>query len=205
MPSSFLDEIDSITKDELVKKMTECEQTKGQNVLEHGISVKNYLFDLLNHIRTGKELKYSWMLPKWLKSEETKDMILKNLPSDETLDLYTTFHDCGKPFCVTVDEEGKRHFPDHARYSYETFNKFFDNEIASELILHDMDIHLLKSDGEQDFSNNPNATTLLISGLSEIHSNANMFGGIDSVSFKIKYKNIEKRGNHIIHLIKTKK
>ena len=37
-----------ITKQELIQKMSECEQTKGQSVLEHGISVKNYLKILNN-------------------------------------------------------------------------------------------------------------------------------------------------------------
>jgi len=43
--------------------MSECEQTKGQSVLDHGISVKNYLFDLINHLRTGTTLQYEWKLP----------------------------------------------------------------------------------------------------------------------------------------------
>jgi hypothetical protein len=43
--------------------MTECEQTKGQSVLEHDISVKNYLFDLINHLRSNTPLKYEWKLP----------------------------------------------------------------------------------------------------------------------------------------------
>lgn len=33
--------------------MKQCDQTKGQSVLQHGISVKNYLFDLLNHLRNN--------------------------------------------------------------------------------------------------------------------------------------------------------
>ena len=166
--------------------MINCEQTKGQNILEHGISVKNYLFDLLNHIKNDEPLKYEWKLPKWILSKENKDLFINNLPSDETLDLYTTYHDCGKPFCVKVDSDGKKHFPEHVIYSYEVFNKFFDNKIASELVLHDMYIHLLKANGEKEFSDNSNALTLLLSGLSEVHSNSNMFGGLDSISFKIK-------------------
>ena len=200
MPSSS---INAVNIDELVKQMINCEQTKGINVLEHGISVKDYLFDLLNHIRTDEPLKYEWLLPKWILSDENKDMILSSLPPDETLQLYTTFHDCGKPFCVKVDEDGRRHFPDHANVSHKVFNKFFNDKVASELILHDMDIHLLKSDKEKQFAENEHALTLLMSGLSEIHSNSTMFGGINSTSFKIKWKNIAKRGEHIIHLIKT--
>jgi hypothetical protein len=85
--------------------MTECEQTKGQSVLEHGISVKNYLFDLINHLRSNTPLKYEWNLPDWVL--ENKDLLLSSLPDDETLELYTIYHDCGKPFCLETDENVK--------------------------------------------------------------------------------------------------
>ena len=183
--------------------MSECEQTQGQSVLDHGISVKNYLFDLINHLRTGTPLQYEWKLPDWVL--QNKDLILSSLPDDETLELYTTYHDCGKPFCLTVDSDGKRHFPNHAQVSYQYFTQAFNNPVAADLILHDMDIHLLKSDGVEEFSKNPYALTLLLTGLAEIHSNSTMFGGIDSVSFKIKHKCISKRGTQIINLIKNKK
>ena len=183
--------------------MINCEQTQGQNVLQHGISVRNYLFDLLNHIKTGSALKYEWKLPKWILSEENQNLFVDKLPPDKTLDLYTTYHDCGKPFCVKIDSDGKKHFPEHASYSYKVFKKLFNDEIASTLVLHDMDIHLLKAEGEKKFSENLNALTLLLSGLSEVHSNSNMFGGLDSLSFKIKWKNLVKRGEHVIHLIKS--
>ena len=183
--------------------MSECEQTKGQSVLDHGISVKNYLFDLINHLRTGSPLQYEWKLPDWVL--QNKDLILSSLPDDKTLKFYTIFHDIGKWKCLTIDNDGKRHFPNHAEVSYQYFTQVFNNPIAAELIRHDMDIHLLKSDGVEEFSKNPYALTLLLTGLSEIHSNAQIFGGIDSVSFKIKHKCISKRGSQIINLIKNKK
>jgi hypothetical protein len=34
-----------------------------------------------------------------------------------------------------------------------------------------------------------------------ITSNASMFGGIESTSFKIKYKQLDKRGNQVLKLI----
>ena len=182
--------------------MSECEQTKGQTVLQHGESVKNYLFDLINHMRNDTILKYEWNLPDWLLLN--KELILSSLPDDETLELYTTFHDCGKPFCIQTDMDGKTHFPNHSEVSYEIFREIFNNPIAAELIKHDMDIHLLKSDGVNDFCNNPYALTLLITGLSEIHSNTQMFGGTSSVSYKIKMKNITQRGKQIFNNLKNK-
>jgi hypothetical protein len=182
--------------------MKNCEQTKGVSVLDHGISVKNYLFDLINHLRTGDELKYDWILPDWLLPN--KDLILSSLPDDDTLKLYTKYHDCGKPFCLTIDDDGKRHFPNHAEVSYQIFKQISNNAVAAELIRHDMDIHLLKSDGVDEFCKNPFALTLLLTGLSEIHSNAQMFGGIDSLSFKIKWKSINQRGKQILNKLKNK-
>jgi len=67
-----------------------------------------------------------------------------------------------------------------------------------------MDIHLLKSDGVEEFSKNPYALTLLLTGLAETHSNSQMFGGTSSQSFLIKKKNIFKRGKNILHFIKNK-
>jgi hypothetical protein len=106
-------------------------------------------------------------------------------------------HDCGKPFCLTIDEEGRKHFPNHAQISYDVFKSLFEDGLAAELILHDMDIHLLKADGVEEFAKRPNALTHLLIGLSELHSNARMFGGIDSTSFKIKYKALDSRGKQI--------
>jgi uncharacterized protein YlaN (UPF0358 family) len=182
--------------------MSECEQTKSQSVLEHGISVKNYLFDLINHLRSNTPLQYEWKLPDWVL--ENKDLLLSSLPDDETLELYTVYHDCGKPFCLEIDENGKRHFPNHAEVSYQIFNQVFNNSVAAELILHDMDIHLLKSDGVVQFCQNLHALTLLLTGLAELHSNAQMFGGLDSTSFKIKWKCINQRGKQIINQLKNK-
>ena len=183
--------------------MKNCEQTKGISVLDHGISVKNYLFDLINHLRTGDSLKYDWILPDWVMSN--KDLILSSLPDDDTLELYTTYHDCGKFFCLTIDSDGKRHFPNHAEVSYQIFKQIFTNDVAAELIRHDMDIHLLKSDGVDEFCKNPFAITLLLTGLAELHSNAQIFGGLGSTSFKIKFKSINQRGKQILNKLKNNK
>lgn len=181
--------------------MKACPQTESQSVLEHGFSVKNYTMDLLNHLELGTDLKYEWKLPEWIYEE--RDFILQHLADRKTIKTYTTLHDCGKPFCLEIDSEGRRHFPDHAKISYNTFIKFYDKSEAAELILHDMDIHTVKYEGVEEFSKLPYSVTLLIVGLAEIHSNAKMFGGIDSTNFKIKHKSISKRGKQIISIIKN--
>lgn len=178
--------------------MSQCEQTQGQSVLDHGKSVESYLFDLINHLRSGATLKYEWKMPDWI--YEHKDLLLESLPDDETLSLYTVYHDCGKPFCLEVDENGRKHFPNHAEISHKVFTHIFQNNTAAELIRCDMDIHCLKSEGVDEFCTNTHCLTLLLSGLAEIHSNAKMFGGMDSTSFKIKWKAITQRGKQIIKI-----
>jgi len=42
------------------------------------------------------------------------------------------------------------------------------------------------------------AFSLLVAALCELHANAKMFGGIESTSFKIKWKKLNKRGKQIV-------
>jgi len=65
-----------------------------------------------------------------------------------------------------------------------------------------MEIHTIKAKELSFFIKNKEAISLLITGLSEIHANAEMFGGIESINFKIKYKQIDSRGKQIIKLLK---
>lgn len=43
--------------------------------------------------------------------------------------------------------------------------------------------------------------SLLVTGLAEIHANAEMFGGLNSIGFKIKYKQINQRGKQILKIL----
>lgn len=80
-----------------------------------------------------------------------------------------------------------------------------DKKVA-ELIGRDMEIHLLKGDQVEDFCRDKKmAINLLIVGLCELHSNATMFGGVDSTSFKIKFKRISQRGKKILELCQKSK
>ena len=65
-----------------------------------------------------------------------------------------------------------------------------------------MEIHTIKAKDVEYFCRDKTiALTLLIAGLCEVHSNASMFGGIESTSFKIKMKQIEKRGKRILECV----
>jgi len=176
--------------------MSSVEQTNGQTILQHGESVWEYLSDLIQYLKTGKSV-HVWRIPEWL--EENKDKILENLFDLDTIQTYAVYHDCGKPFCRTVDDQGKVHFPNHAQVSYETWLKVSDNRDVAGLILNDMCIHTMKAEDVPEFcKNRRQACTLILSGLAEVHSNARMFGGIESQSFKIKWKQIDRRGKAIV-------
>lgn len=109
----------------------------------------------------------------------------------------------GKPFCRVVGEDGRQHFPDHAAVSARVYREAGGNEEVAQLIAQDMDVHLLKDEGVAEFAKRPHARALLLTGLAEVHANASMFGGIESTSFKIKFKHLQKRGNAILRELRT--
>jgi len=173
-------------------------QTDTQNVLEHGISVAKHFEKLL----TGDTS--NWKLPTWF--TDNKEFILNNLHSLKDIKEYQVLHDCGKPYCMTIDEHGKRHFPDHTQVSFDTFSKISDNKIVADLISKDMIFHTIKSDEVEYFVKKntiETVLTLLVTSLCELHSNASMFGGIESTSFKIKFKQLDKRGKQVLNLLKN--
>jgi hypothetical protein len=186
----------ALTYQQVIFDMLSTPQTDTQNVLEHGISVNKYFNDLTN------DMKLDWKLPTWF--QINKEFILNNLHSKEDIKEYQIMHDCGKPYCITIDEDGRRHFPDHANVSRDTFSKISNNKIVADLISKDMVFHTIKADEVEEFLNSNSlqtVLTLLVTSLCELHSNASMFGGIESTSFKIKYKQLDKRGNQVLKLI----
>lgn len=185
---------------ELETAMKNCEQMKGLSVYDHGVMVMRYFTDLLEHIEHEQSLKYQWKLPEWIHDE----VIWNNLLQINDIIEYQIYHDCGKPFCLQIDDQGRKHFPDHANVSANIWKEVMGETVSEKLIRQDMDIHLLKNSGVEEFASRPEAITLLLTGLAEVHANAEMFGGIDSTSFKIKWKQINKRGKAIINSIKKR-
>lgn len=122
--------------------------------------------------------------------------------NDSLMELYQVFHDCGKPLCRTVDEHGRQHFPGHAEVSRRTWIECSDGSPGAmhvaDLIGMDMDIHLMTASGIEEFSMRPQAMALLLTALCEVHSNSQMFGGIDSPGFRMKYKKIDRFGARIV-------
>lgn len=201
--------------DDLIKGMHTCEQTAGQTVFQHGTSVCEHTFDLIARLKgEAGNPSFEWRLPDCIVRDGSK--ILESLHSEEIISTYTRLHDIGKPLCRTVDEQGRAHFPDHANVSRACFLAAGGDPIAANLIGWDMVLHQEKAEeialrlqggyfaaadkswerGYQPWTKQ-DACTLLIVALSELHSNARLFGGIESTSFKIKWKQLSKRGNQI--------
>jgi hypothetical protein len=172
--------------------MAECPQTDSMSVLEHGESVWGYTQRLLNKDTDG------FRMPNWFL--ENYHEILANVHEHFIIKGYNVLHDCGKPYCLVIDENGKRHFPNHAECSKSTYLDLPDaNPTVADLIGWDMVLHTATAEEIQALNlSKQDSYTLLITALAEIHSNASMFGGIESQSFKQKWKKLERRGNMIL-------
>jgi len=179
---------------ELARTMTRCEQAPGLSVLRHGQLVRRRYEDLVGHLRDGKPLAMDWKLPDWC----ADPLAVEGLPDDGTMAWYQVFHDCGKPAVLTYDEEGKRHFPGHADASRDAWLRAGGSQEVADLIAMDMDAHLLKHEGVPEFAARAQARALLLTALAEIHANAEMFGGRESISFKSKWKNLDRRGKAVL-------
>lgn len=177
-------------------EMKECFQgNTGINMIEHGEQVWQKTRKLILGQFEG------FKLPDWF--IKNHHFIVNNLHDWETIEMYNLYHDCGKHRCRTVDENGKVHFPDHAKVSANVFIEYFPQfpEVAN-LIFHDMVMHTQRYESIEKLHLSVKDTwTLLISAFAEIHANAELFGGIDSISFKIKSKNLDKLGKKLIEKI----
>jgi hypothetical protein len=171
--------------------MQACRQNEHQTIHEHGLSVARHYTDLIEGRTAG------WKLPSWWIKH--RDRLLADQPSVDLMATYHEFHDCGKPFCRTVDEDGRQHFPNHATVSASVWRVHCPeaDPLIGDLIQHDMDLHLLKPSTIDTFTRYDLAPALLLTALSELHSNAAMFGGIESTSFCIKLKTLAKTGTLI--------
>lgn len=192
----------TLSLDQLVCDMEATPQTAGLSVLGHGDMVLRYFHDFQEWLEGGY-VRYQWNIPTWLDGE--RERLLKlSLEHQQVMNTYLRYHDCGKPYCRIVDAEGKQHFPDHAAVSARTWLQVrgespFNLQVA-DLMAKDMDFHLLKPAGAAEYQQQHPDTAWLswMAAFCEIHANASMFGSTDSVSFKIKYKNLVKCGERML-------
>lgn len=179
---------------DVVRAMKDCQQTPGVSVLKHGVLVRRAYLTLLAVCRGEKPLPQGWRIPGWASHAK----ILERQAPDRQAVFYQVYHDCGKPFVRHVDAEGRQHFPGHALASGRIWRAIGGDVGVAHLMEMDMDAHLLKADGIEEFAKRVQAPTLLLTALAEVHANAEMFGGLTSDSFKIKAKHLEKRGRQVL-------
>lgn len=161
-------------------------------MLQHGQLVHEKYKQLLEDIARG-ECRYSGL-----------KMLLDNceLPETEKLAQYHIYHDCGKHLSLTIDEDGKKHFPNHAEMSALQYSHLFPNdEFTTSLIRKDMDFHTLRGDDIAELCKDPLAPILYLTAWAEIEANAEMFGGRDSQSYKIKAKRLIQSGKKLLQTL----
>jgi hypothetical protein len=174
-----------------------------QTVYEHCVAVRDRALDLYDYIVGGIiELKYEWKIPEWVdtQKEVIRIELLQNTPRS-VIDRYTYYHDCGKPL-VAEFRDGKMHFTGHEWYSEYVYKGFLRNDRAViRLIKNDMLIHRSKANDVEKLKNLRERMALLIVSLSEVHANAELFGGLESDSFKMKWKKVDSRGKALLKLL----
>lgn len=132
-------------------------------------------------------------IPEWLKGNHVT--LNSYLPDIKTLRDYVIYHDCGKHLVKELDEEGRVHYPNHANASADYWKENGGCEEVEKLIRNDMFFHTCSAkELEETDLTKAELATLLLTSLAEIHANAELFGGIESTSFKSKFKQIDRRG-----------
>lgn len=174
------------TYESLLVKMKRCFQFENIDMYEHGLMVNREYINLITSLEEGL---ISEVFPV-----DLIDIYSSNILLDLRLMLlYQVVHDCGKPHCRSVGDDGRIHYPDHARISYEQIKKLYPNEIDLQfLVLHDMDFHTLKPAQLEELAKSKYGFSLYLTAWAELIANAQMFNGFDSVSFKIKRKHLIK-------------
>lgn len=156
-------------------------------MLQHGELVHQHYIDLTSMLENGSH-ECGVLVNLWVN--------LKNrLPQPDQLKPYHVYHDCGKSLCLEIGEDGKRRFPNHAYVSYQQFKHLFpEDDFTAQLILHDMDFHIVRGEDAVNLWKNPLAPILYFTAWAEINANASMFGGVDSESYKIKRNRLIQAG-----------
>lgn len=181
------------SEDQLLNLMSSFDQTEGQTIYEHGLSV----WDFAKRLYAGQ---FDGMrIPDWF--QENRFTIAVQIIPFSAMKRYCIYHDCSKPLCMEVGEDGKVRFPNHASISAGLYSQIFPDDCdGAWLTNNDMALHTLKaSEIEKMCKLNRKELmfSLIISAFAEVHSNAKMFGGIESNSFKMKWRKVNQRSKQI--------
>lgn len=181
--------------------MRECIQFRSaageQSVMAHGESVHTHYQELLKAAQNAG-FPTGWRLPKWWKPEVATALAAAQ-PEPSLMRNYLVYHDCGKPLVRLLDADGRAHFPDHAEASASLWDDLGGQSDEVWLMRHDMLLHQGSAEACQAIQGHRLMPGLLFAALAEIHSNAEMFGGVESSSFKMKAKQLDRRGSALMH------
>lgn len=168
-------------------------QFQNQTILQHGLSVHNYYKRIIKALDTKDYSTFKFpqeLIDNWPR-------LKKLLYHNDIMKHYHIFHDCGKPFCQIIDEQGKKHFPNHARISYEKYCEIYRDDQIAELILNDMSFHSGTPEELIQFFKDYQGDdrfifSLWMTSLAEIYSNSAMFAADNQKSFIKKYDKLER-------------
>lgn len=184
---------------DLIFKMRSCNQTDNQSIMEHGLSVHKQAFKIIEALYFPRILKdlHPFLPPQLLKSKNFRKHIKDNLYPLETIWDYTIFHDCGKPSCIQVDENGQRHFPEHNLISAQTWEEVTGDLVVSSLMHEDMTLHRMKAAEWADYIQDIHPAeicTLLVVAYASIAANAIDHDpqGIHGERYKIARKKLDR-------------
>jgi len=174
------------SKDDLLMDMLECEQRKNVCVLGHGKNVHKNYRKILRQLKGRRNFFPVFELPDFFENPDITQFILKNQLRFQDVREYQIFHDCGKPYCRSVGDDGKVHFKDHEKISAEVARLVKFNPTVISLIENDMLFH--KENFSGVIANNVKLhCTLALTAIAELYENSVTF---EEISFKIKRKKI---------------
>lgn len=180
--------------------MSACLQSQAEGrsltVLEHGDRVLQHYVALMS-AALEERFPSGWRQPKWWPAAVAQELH-RTQPSEDIMHNYLRYHDCGKPKTLQVDEHGRSHFPGHAAASADVWQSLGGHPDEVWLMKHDMLLHEGSAQACEAIRRERLAPGLLFAALAELHANATMFGGVDSVSFKIKAKHLDRRGGQLL-------
>lgn len=124
----------------------------------------------------------------------------RTLPPPAVLESYHVYHDCGKHLILTISEDGKRRYPNHAEVSAGQYAHLFPEDgFTAGLIRMDMGFHILRGDDLLKLCRSPFAPILYFTAWAEVNANAEMFGGKESESYKIKKSRLIQAGKKLLN------
>lgn len=172
--------------------MQRCEQAPGLNMLQHGQLVHEKYKELIAQL-DAHSIEYAELHALYEKYGRT-------LPPPAVLERYHAYHDCGKHLTLTIGEDGKRRYPDHAEASSRQYAHLFPEDgFTATLIRMDMDFHLMRGEDLLKLCRSPFAPILYFTAWAEVNANASMFGGKESESYKIKRSRLIQAGKKLLN------